>query len=384
MVILVIIICIVVVIIFIAALSKSDNGDKHVDSGYNKSSSSVKYVSYEKPVDYHIYDDDALTVVGGFYRDWVSRDFINNLQPGDEVFFLAEPGNEYDRNAVMVISVTGLHLGYVPRSMAKSFKYRLIDNKLKGVVLGFPDNFQFRVRVFPVDDINHYNKAVSSYLHSKETIVKETINIQKNQFYSDLISQAVMRYKRQQFSKVIEILKPMIDEDAKSFSMLRLLIYTYHSSCDYKNESVCLDKILALQNIENKDYFERRKYHVLRVLGCIVSNEQIENVKEGVETTVLELDFFHRIVKILSDKVDPNRIDFRDSKGLFAVNLDSNIRRPICKLYLNNPDKMFIGIMNDDNSILKIPISSIDELNSIKEELYNPIEKYLKDDNLFY
>ena len=354
-----IVVCVVVVIVFIAALSKSDEDDKPVSTGYN-TSSSRSYVSYEKPANYQRSDDDSLTIVGGFYREWEARDYIEGLQPYDEVFFLAEPDNEYDKNAVMVISVTGLHLGYVPRSLAKSFKYKLAEKKLKGLVLGFPDNYQFNVKVLPV-----------------------TIDTQKYQFYSDLMSQAVNRYKRKQYSQVLEALKPMIDEGIKGYEFLRLMIYTYHCMGDYKNESIYLDKILSLDKIQNKEYFDRRKYHVLRVLGYIISDLQIENVKAGVETTVLELDYFNRIVSLLSDVVDPNRIDFRDSKGLFAVNLDNNIRRPICKLYLNNPEKMFIGLMNEDNSILKIPISSIDELDGVKDELIAPIKKYINDSSLF-
>lgn len=113
------------------------------------------------------------------------------------------------------------------------------------------------------------------------------------------------------------------------------------------------------------------------MLGHLVSNDQIENEKAGVETTILELDFFNRIVSLLSDVVDPNRIDFRDSKGLFAVNLDSNIRRPICKLYLNDPDKMFIGLINDDGTVLKVQITNISELDDLKEDLLKPINKFL-------
>lgn len=377
-----IIVCVVIVIVFIVALSKSDNENKPVSTGYN-TSSSRSYVSYEKPVNYQKSEDDSLTVVGGFYRDWVARDYIEGLQPYDEVFFLAEPDNEHDRNAVMVISTTGLHLGYVPRSMAKSFKYRLIDNKLKGMVLDFPDNYQFRVKVLSVDNITTYNQAVANYLRNKEIKVKETIDTQKYQFYSDLISQAVNKYKRKQYAQVLEVLKPMIDSNAQSYDFFKIMIYTYHCLGDYQNESIYLDKILSLDNNRDKEFFDRRKYHILRVLGYITSNEQIENVKVGIETTILELDFFHRVVSILSDIVDPNRIDYRDSKGLFAINLDSNIRKPICKLYLNNPDKMFIGLMNEDNSVLKISINRIDELDGIKDELISPIKRYINDSPLF-
>ena len=44
---------------------------------------------------------------------------------------------------------------------------------------------------------------------------------------------------------------------------------------------------------------------------------------------------------------------------------------------------MFVGLMNEDNSVLKIPISSIDELDGIKDELIAPIKKYINDSSLF-
>lgn len=373
-----IIIGIAIIIGFIIVLSKSDNSKK---TNY-KSSSSVHYSSHKNQTSYTS-SDDSLTVVGGFYRDWEARNFIEKLSPEDEVYFLAEPENPYDRYAVMVISSTGLHLGYVPKSMAKTVFYRLADNKLKGTVISFPDKFQFKVKVDIVTDINIYNQAVAYYLNRKETCIKESFDLQKSQFFSELISQAISKYKRKHFTQVLEVLKPMINSNAQSYDFFKIMIYTYHCLGDYQNESIYLDKILSLDNNRDKEFFDRRKYHILRVLGYITSNEQIENVKAGVETTILELDFFHRIVSILSDIVDPNRIDYRDSKGLFAINLDSNIRKPICKLYLNNPSKMFIGLINEDNSVLKISINDIDELNSIKEELLKPIEKCLNDNPLF-
>lgn len=373
-----IIIGIAIIVGFIIVLSKSDNSKK---TNY-KSSSSAHYTSHKNQTSYTS-SNDSLTVVGGFYRDWEARNFIEKLSPEKEVYFLAEPENPYDRYAVMVISSTGLHLGYVPKSMAKTVFYRLADNKLKGTVISFPDKFQFKVKVDIVTDINIYNQAVAYYLNRKETSIKESFDLQKSQFFSELISQAISKYKRKHFTQVLEVLKPMIDSNAQSYDFFKIMIYTYHCLGDYQNESIYLDKILSLDNNRDKEFFDRRKYHILRVLGYITSNEQIENVKAGIETTILELDFFHRIVSILSDIVDPNRIDYRDSKGLFAINLDNNIRKPICKLYLNNPDKMFIGLMNEDNSVLKISINRIDELDGIKDELISPIKRYINDSPLF-
>lgn len=369
---------ILVIAVVVALFYSNDDNNPIRQTNYNTSSSeSYKKYANNQQID----DNSSLTVVGGFYRDRESRDYIESLQLYDEVFFLAEPDNEHDRNAVMVISSSGLHLGYVPRTMAGAFKYRLSNERLKGLVISLPNNYQFAIKVLPVDNLNIYNQAIANYLHNKETKIKASIDIQKFQFYSDLMVQSVNYYKSKQYSQVFEVLKPMIENDVKEYSFYKLLIFTYHCLGDYNSESIYLDKILSLERLDDKDFFNRRKYHVLRILGYIVNNEQIENVKVGVETTVLELDFFHRIVTLLSDVVDPNRIDFRDSKNLFAINLDGNIRKPICKLYLNNPARMFIGLMNGDGNILKIPIKNIEELDDIKDDLLMPIQQFLNTEN---
>ena len=112
-------------------------------------------------------------------------------------------------------------------------------------------------------------------------------------------------------------------------------------------------------------------------MGVIVSNDQIENEKAGVETTVLELDAFSIVVDILADVVDVNRIDFRDAQTLFSVNLDGNTRKPICKLYLNNIYKMYIGIIERDKSVSKKQINSLDDIKQYSEELKDTVLRYL-------
>ena len=108
-------------------------------------------------------------------------------------------------------------------------------------------------------------------------------------------------------------------------------------------------------------------------MGVIVDNAQIEAEKVGVETTVLELDGYAVVEDILRDIVDPNRIDFRDSKTLFSINLD-NSRKPICKFYFNNPNKMYIGLIED--KVVKYPISCIEDIKQYADKLRILVTKY--------
>lgn len=134
---------------------------------------------------------------------------------------------------------------------------------------------------------------------------------------------------------------------------------------------------MVLNNCADKLFWKRRKFHILRAIGDIVSDDQIESERADVETTILELDAFNVVVDILSEVVDVNRVDFRDAKSLFSVNLDSNMRKPICKLYLNNIYKMYIGIMERDKSVSKKQINSLDDIKQYSEELKDTVLRYL-------
>ena len=43
-----------------------------------------------------------------------SDELVEDLHPGSRIFFVAEPDNKYDQNAVMALDGKGRKLGYIP------------------------------------------------------------------------------------------------------------------------------------------------------------------------------------------------------------------------------------------------------------------------------
>lgn len=381
-------IILLIVFIFLVAKSIDEKNKSHNKQGYTSNHNyDFENNVYDNETDKIIpasderKKNDIISVVGGFYRSWEAKKCIRKLYACETVFLQEEPDNPYDPNAIMVLSKRGLHIGYISKYNIQAVRDRMLEGPVKGAVFETMDSrYEYTITLLPMNDDGEYNHAI--YLFNERKRIEEDSK-KLNRLRSKLDFYNIIRVAvddlvpQKKYASIHKMLKPIFEAGIQDDTCYELMICCCHYMADYESELQYIDKYVESGKVKDKDFINRRKYQVLRLLGHLVSNDQIENEKAGVETTILELDFFNRIVSLLSDVVDPNRIDFRDSKGLFAVNLDSNIRRPICKLYLNDPDKMFIGLINDDGSILKTPITRIEELDEIKDDLLMPIRKFL-------
>lgn len=88
-----------------------------------------------------------------------------------------------------------------------------------------------------------------------------------------------------------------------------------------------------------------------------------------IETTREEIEA-HAIIKaVLRKTVDARRVAMRDAVSYCAILLDDNNRRPICRLYLNNPKNMQIGLIAADKSEQKHPIDGLDAIYNFSDQL---------------
>lgn len=94
-----------------------------------------------------------------------------------------------------------------------------------------------------------------------------------------------------------------------------------------------------------------------------------------VETTSEELEAFYIVRSILRTIVDPKRVTHRDALSYFAIFLDDNNRRPVCRLYLNG-SKKYIGTFDADKKESKYEITSIDDIYQYSEQLISIIGIY--------
>lgn len=111
----------------------------------------------------------------------------------------------------------------------------------------------------------------------------------------------------------------------------------------------------------------------------IQKTEQQENIieepKSKIITTQEELDAFYIVRAILCSIIKANRVEYRDAQSYFAILLDNNNRKTICRLYLSDRRKQ-IGIFNSEKVELKFNLESIEDIYEYRDNLIEIIEFY--------
>lgn len=107
-----------------------------------------------------------------------------------------------------------------------------------------------------------------------------------------------------------------------------------------------------------------------------ISSEQKEDLSK-VNTTEEEIEAFLIVKTILRQKIPVNRVTYRDAQSYFAIFLDDNNRKAVCRLYLDS-NKKYIGLLDENKKETKNEIFSLDEIFNFSAELLKTIEFYDK------
>lgn len=108
-------------------------------------------------------------------------------------------------------------------------------------------------------------------------------------------------------------------------------------------------------------------------------NEFLENEAElsKVITTDDELEAFYIVRAILCNNIAINRITYRDAQSYFAIFVDDNNRKPICRIRFNSATTKYIGLFDDDKNETKHRIETIEDIYNFQEELRATVHKYI-------
>lgn len=109
-------------------------------------------------------------------------------------------------------------------------------------------------------------------------------------------------------------------------------------------------------------------------------HETMLGAETGVTTTQDEIDAFNIVKAIVSEAVAPDRIVMRDAKSYCAVIFDDNNRKPICRLFFNNPEKRAV-VLFDGPQEEKIQLKTANDLFLYKSRLLATAGKYLAAEN---
>lgn len=105
------------------------------------------------------------------------------------------------------------------------------------------------------------------------------------------------------------------------------------------------------------------------------TNAAQEENKDGIETTLEEIEGFQIVRAIVCSEASPSRIAQRDNKSYFSILLDDNNRRPIARLWFNTSQK-YIGLFDEEKNETRHPIDSLDEIYQHADQLRKSIHYY--------
>lgn len=94
-----------------------------------------------------------------------------------------------------------------------------------------------------------------------------------------------------------------------------------------------------------------------------------------VDTTPEEIEGFLIVKTILRQKINAKRIVHRDAQSYFAILLDDNNRKTICRLYLNGSKKYLVTI-DDQKKEIRNEILTIDDIFSHSDKLNEIVAGY--------
>jgi len=110
---------------------------------------------------------------------------------------------------------------------------------------------------------------------------------------------------------------------------------------------------------------------------AIQAEEQAKLEEVKVITSPEELEAFMIVKTILRQKINATRVTYRDAQSYFAILLDDNNRKTICRLYLGGAKKFFVTL-DDQKKEVKNEISSLDDIFKHSETLFKIVYNYDK------
>lgn len=108
------------------------------------------------------------------------------------------------------------------------------------------------------------------------------------------------------------------------------------------------------------------------------NTDQVDQAADSkVVTTTEEIEAYYIVKGILRQKIDVNRIFYRDAQSYFTIILDDSNRKTVCRLYLGEKKK-FIGTFDEQKKETKIEILALDDIFKYSAQLLTTAENYEK------
>lgn len=110
---------------------------------------------------------------------------------------------------------------------------------------------------------------------------------------------------------------------------------------------------------------------IISVQDESTENDFIDTNK--IVTTEEEMESFYIVKSIIRDSIESARISFKDTASYFSIMIDRKTTKWLCRISLKENVK-FIQVQNEDKSISRYDIDSIDDIYNLKEVLLTRLE----------
>jgi hypothetical protein len=96
-----------------------------------------------------------------------------------------------------------------------------------------------------------------------------------------------------------------------------------------------------------------------------------------IVTTQEEIEAFYIVRSILRPHISSERITYRDAHSYFAIFIDDNNRKTICRFYLDSATNKRITFLDENKKEIHNKISSLDDIYDYSEQLIDSAKKFL-------
>lgn len=127
------------------------------------------------------------------------------------------------------------------------------------------------------------------------------------------------------------------------------------------------------------DLVNQRLQSALNNSSSEVSSELAINVVDdnSIITTDEEIESYYIVKSILSEKVTPNNIYYKDTYSYFGILYENKVTKWICRVYLKENVK-FVVIPDKDKNDIRYEINNISDIYKLKQQLLDRLDTFIK------
>lgn len=127
-------------------------------------------------------------------------------------------------------------------------------------------------------------------------------------------------------------------------------------------------------NDKLKSALETTNTDAVKAIEEVSASTEQTKIEPEIVTTEEEIEGYITVKVLLKDVISAERVFYRDNQSYFNILLDDNIRKWICRLYLNRSNSKTI-VFNDENRTT-YPIDSVSDIIKYKDELVSVTKNF--------